>query len=203
MALVLVVSACGGGSDSAELEALREEVASLKVTTTTTTTAAPATTASTTTTQAPTTTTAAPASTAAPTTTAAPATGSGLVAFTRFDPMFSSAEIFVMNGDGTGLRQLTDIHDTVIAEFFHPECLFSDQKCPFHGIFKANTLPVWSPDGDQIAFVQWVSSSTGYDGEVLSVMNADGSDYRPLWGGRLDNVYPSWSSDSRQIAIRK
>ena len=34
MALVLVASACGGGSDSAELEALREEVASLKATTT-------------------------------------------------------------------------------------------------------------------------------------------------------------------------
>ena len=34
MALVLAASACGGGSDSAELEALREEVASLKATTT-------------------------------------------------------------------------------------------------------------------------------------------------------------------------
>ncbi len=32
MALVLVASACGGGSDSAELEALREEVASIKAT---------------------------------------------------------------------------------------------------------------------------------------------------------------------------
>ena len=30
MSLVLVASACGGGSDSAELEALREEVATLK-----------------------------------------------------------------------------------------------------------------------------------------------------------------------------
>ena len=36
MSLVLVASACGGGSDSAELEALREEVASLKATTTVT-----------------------------------------------------------------------------------------------------------------------------------------------------------------------
>ena len=48
MALVLVASACGGGSDSAELEALREEVATLKaqvtrVTPTTTTTAVPTT----------------------------------------------------------------------------------------------------------------------------------------------------------------
>ena len=48
MALVLVASACGGDSDSAELEALREEVATLKaqvtrVTPTTTTTAVPTT----------------------------------------------------------------------------------------------------------------------------------------------------------------
>ena len=44
MALVLVVSACGGGSDTVDLEALREEVASLKATTTvapTTTVASP------------------------------------------------------------------------------------------------------------------------------------------------------------------
>ena len=43
---LLVASACGGGSDSAELEALREEVASLKATTTVapTTTRAPTTT---------------------------------------------------------------------------------------------------------------------------------------------------------------
>ena len=46
LTFLLVVSACGGGSDSAELEALREEVASLKATTTVvpTTTAAPTTT---------------------------------------------------------------------------------------------------------------------------------------------------------------
>ncbi len=48
MSLVLVVSACGGGSDSAELEALREEVATLsaqvtRVTPTITTTAVPTT----------------------------------------------------------------------------------------------------------------------------------------------------------------
>ena len=69
MALILLASACGGGSDSDELEALREEVASLKATTT----VAPTTTAAPTTTVAPTT-TAAPTTTVAPTTTAAPTT---------------------------------------------------------------------------------------------------------------------------------
>jgi hypothetical protein len=55
--LALIAAACGGGSDSAELEALREEVASLKTTTVPpTTTMAPTTTVPPTTTVAPTTT---------------------------------------------------------------------------------------------------------------------------------------------------
>jgi hypothetical protein len=96
MALVLVASACGGDSDSAELEALREKVEALEAQTTTvaptttavpttttvartTTTVRPTTTAASTTTAAPTTTvasttTVAPATTAAPTTTIAPTT---------------------------------------------------------------------------------------------------------------------------------
>ena len=68
MVLVLVAPACGGSSDSAEVEALREEVASLK-----TTTVAPTTTLAPTTTVAPTT-TATPTTTVAPTTTATPTT---------------------------------------------------------------------------------------------------------------------------------
>ena len=74
MALILLASACGGGSDSAELEALREEVESLRATTTvapTTTTVAPRTTVrrTTTTTVAPTTTVRRTTTTAVPTTT--------------------------------------------------------------------------------------------------------------------------------------
>ena len=69
MALVLVVSACGGGSDSAELEALREEVASLKATTT----VAPTTTVATTTTVVPTTTTVVPTTSSQATNTVLPA----------------------------------------------------------------------------------------------------------------------------------
>jgi NADH dehydrogenase [ubiquinone] 1 alpha subcomplex assembly factor 1 len=97
---VLAVS-CAGGSDSAELEALREEVASLKATTTApTTTTAPATT-----TTAPATTTAPPTTTAAPTTvaptTAAPTTttSTNCVRLTDFqDPAWIIVNDGVMGG---------------------------------------------------------------------------------------------------------
>ena len=107
-------------------------------------------------------------------------------------------EIFVMNGDGTEVRQLTDGDKEVVAEFPHPECLFRGEKCPFRGSFQMSAVPVWSPDGRQIAFLQMNLEG---DWEAISVMNADGSDYRPLLGVSLKRVGPVWSPDGRQIAV--
>ena len=71
LAFVLLASGCGGGSDSAELEALREKVEALEAQTTTVapTTTAVAPTTTTTTTQAVATTTATPPTTTVPPTT--------------------------------------------------------------------------------------------------------------------------------------
>ena len=71
------------------------------------------------------------------------------------------AEIFVMNADGTDVRQLTDNDD---------------------GEWNSS----WSPDGDHIAF-----DSTRYGSNEIFVMNADGTDtyetgqkgWSPSFGG--------------------
>ena len=93
----------------------------------------------------------------------------GLIAF--HSDRAGDFEIFVMNPDGTEVRQLTDNDDM-------------------------DAGPVWSPDDTRIAFV----SDRAGDGEVY-VMNADGTEVRQLtnntngWSGD-----PSWSPDGTHIA---
>ena len=81
-------------------------------------------------------------------------------------------DIYVINVDGTGLRNLTD----------HPA---------FDG-----WRPTWSPDGARIAF--W-SNRDGND-EVYT-MQADGSDVRRLTDAPADDANPAWSPDGTQIAF--
>lgn len=58
--------------------------------------------------------------------------------------------------------------------------------------------PAWSPDGKQIAF------ATRRDGAAfeLFVMNADGSEQRPLCGEQFGGwMFPDWSPDGKQIVV--
>ena len=66
-------------------------------------------------------------------------------------PGYCKKDIFVINADGSGLRQLT--RNALVDE-----------------------EPAWSPDGQKIAWARW-SDATGAD---VFVMNADGSDQRNL-----------------------
>lgn len=81
-------------------------------------------------------------------------------------------EVYTMNEDGGERRRLTA-----------------------KGIASA---PVWSPDGEQIAFA-WMSK----DGEPqdIWVMLSDGSTSRNLTAGHGDSQYPTWSPDGRYIAF--
>ena len=73
-------------------------------------------------------------------------------------------EVFVMNADGSGRRQLTH-SDPALAS--PPN----------------NVAPAWSPDGDQIAFL------SDRDGPWrIYVMRADGSDQRAMFGDKLDHL---------------
>src|SRR5687768_10024527 len=80
-------------------------------------------------------------------------------------------EIYIMKGDGTGLRQLT----------------FNEGE---------DLDPTWSPDGSKIAFM---SDRDGGAWEIY-VMNADGSGQTRLTNNLFMDTRPSWSPDGTRIA---
>ena len=88
-------------------------------------------------------------------------------AFNRTAPISpeyaTNLDIFVMNADGTGLRQLT--HDS-----------------------GDNYAPTWSPDANSIAFV-----STRCGSHEIYVMNADGTGVVQLTDDPEDDFDPAWS----------
>ena len=84
-----------------------------------------------------------------------------------------STQIWLMNGDGSGLVQLTNV--------------------PGEG---AET-PVWSPDGRQIAYATYI----GEGNNDVFVMNADGSSPTQLTSGPGYDGHPHWSADGRRIVF--
>lgn len=88
-------------------------------------------------------------------------------------------EVYVMNPDGTHIRQLTSVTTT--------------------GTKHGGTDPSWSPDGSRIAF----ASDRGDPGYTsIWLMNADGSKQRELvgFGAPCSVSAPAWSPSGGQIA---
>ncbi len=92
-------------------------------------------------------------------------------------------DIFVMNADGTNLRQLTS----------NPLALLSPGINDF-----SDYAPAWSPDGRQIAFTTARNNGMmSYIEWDIYIMNADGSNPHRFTSRAVE---PAWSPDGKWIA---
>jgi TolB protein len=100
------------------------------------------------------------------------------ILFTKYRD--GGAGIFVMNADGTGVGQLTDnpVQQPTISD--------------------GDNDPVWSPDGNKIAFTRRSDSCCG---SAIFVMNADGTGIQQLTDNDNRDRDPVWSPDGKKIAF--
>ena len=104
---------------------------------------------------------------------ARPASNEGWIAYA----IIGGDGIWVMDANGKNQRQLT-----------------ADE---------GDSRPVWSPDGQQIAFDRRPDNDP--DSRRIYIMNADGSNVRQVtdgWSGESD-IYSRWSPDGKQIAFTR
>ena len=168
LAVALMAAACGGEETTATAQAVTTTSPAVTTTQAVTTTEAVATTDPVTTTDAAT--TASTISLPAPTV-------AGTIAFAKATDVSGTVrgDIWVVNTDGTGMRQLTATSDVDEAG------------------------PAWSPDGSKIAYGS--GDPTKLESYTLQVMNADGSGSGPLTGNVVHGQDPRWSPDGSRIAF--
>lgn len=127
-----------------------------------------------------------------------------------------SYDIYLVNGDGNGLIQLTNDPSDNVAPDISPDrtrLAFQSDRDGNAEIYVMNldgsgltrltsndaldAAPAWSPDGTKIAFY----SNRDNNNEIY-VMDADGSNQTRLTNDDLLDMFPSWSPDGSKIAFQ-
>ncbi len=131
---------------------------------------------------------------------------SGLIALTLRDQN-GKLQIFAINPDGTGRRQLTFEGESGRPDWSHDgkKIIFISIRNGTAGIWVMNedgtsqqflaegVAPDWSPDGKKIAF-------TGGNSQIW-VMNADGSNKHQITYSSTTKIGPSWSPDGNEMVF--
>jgi hypothetical protein len=119
------------------------------------------------------------------------------IAFTGRYPDENESELpnnlFVINADGSGLKQLT----------------YYDYYNPVIGDYTGVNFPSWSPNGSEIIFnLNIITINSGGDywiNKSLEIINADGTNQRTFLDGTLASFTylssPSWSPDGSHIVF--
>jgi subtilisin family serine protease len=129
---------------------------------------------------------------------------------------YSDGHIFVINIDGTGLTQLTNIHAAEPDPAWSPE----DTKIAFTSYLEndpqiwvmaadgsnqsrltssgQNVNPDWSPDGKEIVFSSFIDGFW-----QICKMNSDGSNLVRLTSDNSTSDEPAWSPDGKRIVFTR
>jgi Tol biopolymer transport system component len=160
----------------------------------------------------------------------APPTGhagvNGMIAFTKVDPSTRHSEVYVMNPDGSHVKQLTSSNvdnnhpiwssdgSTIVwerdadsnAEIYVMNADGTGAHALTHGCCAGN--PAYSPDDKRIAFER-DDQTDGTQG--VAVMNADGTHVYQVTSNPLSSdpnacncdEKPHWSPDGKQLAFQR